>query len=674
MSEGDQFLETESNNDISNHTVSPSVFLQNLTAKVNGFQGGSSNSIAEVQRVRTELSNQLQSVSNKQEMQLRQLDSQLSMLQQEMRPKLQNIERQQGFTQKQLEEIRQRAQKLQMEELSPLQYKFDQLGIRFDRFMRVELESKIKPLQDDLRQSRAKLDELSSTVNTSFRKIDDQVNEMTQKVKNLNMNLNNSKSNYEEQISAIEPRLDALEREIAELSSSLTDFNAKGINDNPEFDVTDDISSQLRNVQLAVNRLQNETIPASIQESSTNLTDALQSVSQFCDDKISALESSLDSITCSNQVVDQQRQQAEEQLNQLHNTNFDVQNKLSNLQDSKSQLLLLEQAIESNSSDLRKLVSSLTSEASSMNGRAINSIDDDIRQLKNSIQASIRKLKETIRVSSRNNLEAQTQMLAQLSQLKNILYGKENAVERLMSAESRIRWCVASIQEIDNERLEAQKINGGPKTISLRIESIEERLASIDSRLNKIEPDKKAKTKKAKKAVTDVKDEKTENKDENDDKSKKTENDDNVDSKDKVDDDEQQKNKDESKKLNDVDDEKSKEKSENEDKKGVDSKVKSDDDDSKDDDTDKPSDGDDDDKRSKENTKDKGGVDSKEKSNDVKSTEDDTDKPSDSDDDDDDSNDKARDKVDVDSKENTKDKNDVDSKEKSDDDKDEKPN
>lgn len=673
MSEGDQFLETESNNDISNHTVSPSVFLQNLTAKVNGFQGGSSNSIAEVQRVRTELSNQLQSVSNKQEMQLRQLDSQLSMLQQEMRPKLQNIERQQGFTQKQLEEIRQRAQKLQMEELSPLQYKFDQLGIRFDRFMRVELESKIKPLQDDLRQSRAKLDELSSTVNTSFRKIDDQVNEMTQKVKNLNMNLNNSKSNYEEQISAIEPRLDALEREIAELSSSLTDFNAKGINDNPEFDVTDDISSQLRNVQLAVNRLQNETIPASIQESSTNLTDALQSVSQFCDDKISALESSLDSITCSNQVVDQQRQQAEEQLNQLHNTNFDVQNKLSNLQDSKSQLLLLEQAIESNSSDLRKLVSSLTSEASSMNGRAVNSIDDDIRQLKNSIQASIRKLKETIRVSSRNNLEAQTQMLAQLSQLKNILYGKENAVERLMSAESRIRWCVASIQEIDNERLEAQKINGGPKTISLRIESIEERLASIDSRLSKIEPDKKAKTKKAKKAVTDVKDEKAENKDENDDKSKKTENDDdNVDSKDKVDDDEQQKNKDDSKKLNDVDDEKSKEKTENEDKKGVDSKVKSDDDDSKDDDTDKPSDGDDDDKRSKENTKDKGGVDSKEKSNDVKSTEDDTDKPSDSDDDD--SNDKARDKVDVDSKENAKDKNDVDSKEKSDDGKDEKPN
>lgn len=672
MSEGDQFLETESNNDISNHTVSPSVFLQNLTAKVNGFQGGSSNSFAEVQRVRTELSNQLQSVSNKQEMQLRQLDSQLSMLQQEMRPKLQNIERQQGFTQKQLEEIRQRAQKLQMEELSPLQYKFDQLGIRFDRFMRVELESKIKPLQDDLRQSRAKLDELSSTVNTSFRKIDDQVNEMTQKVKNLNMNLNNSKSNYEEQISAIEPRLDALEREIAELSSSLTDFNAQGINDNPDFDVTDDISSQLRNVQLAVNRLQNETIPASIQESSTNLTDALQSVSQFCDDKISALESSLDSITCSNQVVDQQRQQAEEQLNQLHNTNFDVQNKLSNLQDSKSQLLLLEQAIESNSSDLRKLVSSLTSEASSMNGRAINSIDDDIRQLKNSIQASIRKLKETIRVSSRNNLEAQTQMLAQLSQLKNILYGKENAVERLMSAESRIRWCVASIQEIDNERLEAQKINGGPKTISLRIESIEERLASIDSRLNKIEPDKKAKTKKAKKAVADVKDEKTENKDENDDKSKKTENDDddNVDSKDKVDDDEQQKNKDDSKKLNDVDDEKSKGKTENEDKKGVDSKVKSDDDDSKDDDTDKPSD--DDDKRSKENTKDKGGVDSKEKSNDVKSTEDDTDKPSDSDADD--SNDKARDKVDVDSKENTKDKNDVDSKEKSDDGKDEKPN
>ncbi|KAK8864833.1 hypothetical protein M9Y10_010359 [Tritrichomonas musculus] len=674
MSEGDQFLETESNNDISNHTVSPSVFLQNLTAKVNGFQGGSSNSFAEVQRVRTELSNQLQSVSNKQEMQLRQLDSQLSMLQQEMRPKLQNIERQQGFTQKQLEEIRQRAQKLQMEELSPLQYKFDQLGIRFDRFMRVELESRIKPLQDDLRQSRAKLDELSSTVNTSFRKIDDQVNEMTQKVKNLNMNLNNSKSNYEEQISAIEPRLDALEREIAELSSSLTDFNAQGINDNPDFDVTDDISSQLRNVQLAVNRLQNETIPASIQESSTNLTDALQSVSQFCDDKISALESSLDSITCSNQVVDQQRQQAEEQLNQLHNTNFDVQNKLSNLQDSKSQLLLLEQAIESNSSDLRKLVSSLTSEASSMNGRAINSIDDDIRQLKNSIQASIRKLKETIRVSSRNNLEAQTQMLAQLSQLKNILYGKENAVERLMSAESRIRWCVASIQEIDNERLEAQKINGGPKTISLRIESIEERLASIDSRLNKIEPDKKAKTKKAKKAVADVKDEKTENKDENDDKSKKTENDDddNVDSKDKVDDDEQQKNKDDSKKLNDVDDEKSKGKTENEDKKGVDSKVKSGDDDSKDDDTDKPSDDDDDDKRSKENTKDKGGVDSKEKSNDVKSTEDDTDKPSDSDTDD--SNDKARDKVDVDSKENTKDKNDVDSKEKSDDGKDEKPN
>ena len=118
----------------------PSSFLQSLTSKIHGNGGSGRNSVAEVQRIRSELSNQVQAVSNKQEMQMRQIDSQLSMLQQELKPKLQNIERQQGFTQKQLEELRQRVQRLATEELASLQHKYDQMGVKFDRFMRVEVE------------------------------------------------------------------------------------------------------------------------------------------------------------------------------------------------------------------------------------------------------------------------------------------------------------------------------------------------------------------------------------------------------------------------------------------------------------------------------------------------------------------------------------------------------
>lgn len=497
----DKPVEDNSENS-SNHTVPPSVFLQNLSAKINGFQGGNGNSIAEVQRVRTELSNQVQSISNKQEIQMRQLDSQLSMLQQEIRPKLQNIERQQGFTQKQLEEIRQRAQKLQMEDLSPLQYKFDQMGIKFDRFMRVELESKLKPLQDDLRQSRAKLDELSSTLNTNFRKIDDQVNEMSQKVKSLDLNLGNQKSSYEEQINTIEPRLNSLEREITELSESLSGNDSRGVNENASNGLngnSDDLDSQLSQMKEAFNRLQNETIPASINESSSNLIEALQKVTQFCDEQLASLQSPFDSIICSNEFVDRQRKQAEDQLDQLHKSNFEIQNRLTSLdQDSKSQLSMLEQAIESKTLNLRSLLSNLNSDVDNSSEKTQNAIEDNLKELKDSIQSSLRKLRENIRLKSLGNLEAQNQMLSQLSQLKNLLYGKENAVGRLESAESRIKWCIDSIQEIDNERLEAQKINGGPKNVSIRIKSIEERLKSINDRIDKLENKTKTKTKEVK--------------------------------------------------------------------------------------------------------------------------------------------------------------------------------
>lgn len=486
MYQEDQNRNQDESYPIDNQITSPSVFLQNLNLKVNSLTGNNnSTSVSDVQRIRSDLSNQVQSISTKNEIQIRQLDSQLLMLQQEMKPKLQNVERQQGFTQKQIEEIRSRVSKLQTDELSPLQYKFDQMNSKFDRFMRVELEGKLKPIQDDIRQSRIKLDDLVASTNSTFKKIDDQTNELIQKVANLSDNINSQKVSYGNQLNEIQPKIEKLEIEVNELTGNL---NNKEINIENLDDIPVGFAEQLKEAQLRMTKLQTETVPILIQDSSNNFLDALQQLTQFCDEKLNAIQSSLDSVSYSNQVVDQQRKQSEELLDQLIKVTFDVQHKLKTLdQDSQSQLTIIEQTIDSNTTNLRSMISELKTESSDVTSKAQTLIDDDVNQLRLSIQNSLRKLRELIKTNSYQNLQAQTEIFEQLSFLQNNLRGKDNMNRRVQAAELRLEWLIKAIQEVDNERIKAQEKNGSPRNIAIRMESIEERLASIDSRLNKLD-------------------------------------------------------------------------------------------------------------------------------------------------------------------------------------------
>ena len=463
-------------------STNPSSLLQNLNSKIGG------NYAAEAHRVKSELISNVQTISNKQEIQIRQIDSQLSMLQQELKPKLQTIERQQGFAQKLIDELRAKVTKLQTDDLATLKYKYDQMSARFDRFMKVEIENKLNPIQDDLRQSKAQLEELNSTSLSNFRKINDQINELTEKIQSLSGNLDSQQIAYDDQLLEIEPKLNNLEEEMNDLAE-LIGNPLSGAEDIDGMAYTQEsLEKQLKDAHEAVEKLKNDTIPSSIQDNSSNFIEALHKITQFCDDKIVSLQSKLDSISCSNQVVDQQKKQAEDQLDQLLKISFDVQNKIRSLdQDSKAQLSKIEQFIESNSSNIKSMVEDLANESSDENEQ--ERIDQKMLSLRENIQTSIKKLRNNIKLSSQANYDAQSQAFQQISTINNYLYGSGNAIGRISVIEERVKWCMKFIQDIDDERLKIQEHCGSPQNVATRIASIEDRLHSLDTRLIKIEKD-----------------------------------------------------------------------------------------------------------------------------------------------------------------------------------------
>ena len=466
-------------------TAGPSNFLESLTSKIHG---GSAigNSAAEVHRIRSELSGQVQAASSRYEMQLKQVHARLAALQQELKPRVQVVERQQGFTQKQLDELRQRVQKLATEDVSALQHQYDQLGVRFDRFMRAEVESKLKPMHDAIRHARLRLDELDSTSVSGFKKVNDYAAALSLRLKETREGAQAQEESLEDQLDTLAPRIDSLERAFGALSAPAESHPGERTVATPA-----QLSLRLKAAQDDFAQFRTEAMPAMIQESAATFVDAAQQVEQFCHYKLTSLRSSVSVVACGNEVVEQQRRQEEEVLDRLMKAGFEVKNRMEALEnDTVTKVTVLEQSLESTANGLLAQIADVSAGASHQGDEAQRHVEGQVSEAKVKIDELVGKLRKHVGAAGQANLDAQNEALARVSVIRNQLVGDGNAVGRTEAFEERMEWVVGEIQKIDEERVHAQERNGGPQNIANRMANIEERLAACDERLRALEVEK----------------------------------------------------------------------------------------------------------------------------------------------------------------------------------------
>ena len=462
----------------------PSNFLENLTSKI---QSGSvsANAVAELHRVRAELSGQVQATSNRHEMHLKQMSARIAALQQEFKPKIQNVERQLGFTQKQLDELRQRVQKLATEEVSGLQHQFDQMGARFDRFMRTDVDSKLKPMHDAIRHARTRLDELENTANSGFKKMNDNTTALATRMRETRTNAEEQEESLDEQLDDLVPRIEALERALGEVGDTSVVGKApvKRTVSTPA-----QMGLRLKAAQDNFSEFKGDVMPAMIQESAATFVDAAQQVGQFCDFKIGELQTAMDTVDCENRMVEQQRRQEEETLDKLMKAGLEVQNRLEVLgQDTIAKVTALEQSLESTANGLLAQISDVSVGTTNEGDEAQRHVEDEVSELKVSIDGLIAKLRRLVKKCGQENLDAQKQVLTRISGIRNQLVGKENALGRTEATEERMDWVIDEIQRIDAERIRAQEKNGSPQSLANRLANIDERLAECNERLDALE-------------------------------------------------------------------------------------------------------------------------------------------------------------------------------------------
>jgi DNA repair exonuclease SbcCD ATPase subunit len=436
------------------------------------------NAGGDVQQMALQLSAELQKVSNELEDKVRHLETDLTALQQELRPALQDIERQQVLTTKQLEDLRQKAQDLNLQELTPLQHKFSQMNSRFDRFMRVEIETKLKPIQDELRQTKSRVDNATRSTDEDIRKLKSDITSLSKRYGDLNSNAVRERENFNSKISEFEPNLQNLQLQIEEFSARLN------IGAESETTLSAQLEGQLRELDKLIETLQNEVIPERLQINSEELMAKLQAFSELGDGLISNTRTSLATLASVNDVDTQKLGQAEHSLESLTAKSNDLRAKLDRLKaDADLQLPALEERLRTAREELVAEADKARKGLRQRQEERKTEADDVAKSLREEAQGNVVAAREEIKAAADENLRNLTEQFAVLSRMNDNVKGQGNLMMRLTQAEKRVGWLVTEIENYDKVRDEVRRKCGAPNQIRERIQRVQERLKDADTRL-----------------------------------------------------------------------------------------------------------------------------------------------------------------------------------------------
>lgn len=459
----------------------PSTFLSNLSAKPKPraeSQMGNINPTSEIQRVQTDLQNQIELIINKYEAANKQLHSKFNQLHQDLKPKIAALEQQQSSTQKQIDDTRDRIRKILIEELSPLQNQYDQMGLKYDRFIRADIESKLKPMHEQLRNSRIKNDELNVTSSSSIKRLTDSLRDYQENLSKFNANFQTQKNQTVVLDEAL-PKITALEqrlRQLKELSNNV-----------PISQDSNGLEQYVFTILSDINRIENEVLPKKIEESNVHFIDAIKQLGQYCEEQVSNLQTQLETLNENNEAIETWRKSSEESLETLMKTSFDMQNKTSAFdQNTRSRIANLEQMVNSTFVNLNTQATDVQTSDNTGTNRSIG--DDALTNFKKKFDAAVDELENDVKTKSVKNTERQQETLNILSAFRKQI--NENLLDRLNNAEEEIANCVELMNNINLQRKVMNEKTANQLILIARIEEAERRLSLTEDRLAKLDNEK----------------------------------------------------------------------------------------------------------------------------------------------------------------------------------------
>ena len=456
----------------------PSSFLSSLDSRP--VPRASGNASVDVSRVRSELIMQIEALTSQHESALADLEASLAQIQQHLRPNLQHCENQQNSTQRELEEARAKVQQIGAADLAPLQSQYDQLGIRFERFMRVDVEAKLRPLQESLRTSKSRLDELLGSTNASFKRLNEQVKEMTNRVNDSADALSREQSKFAAEIGSLKPRITEMEQQIDQVRDALDDA--------PAVSGSAGVEKQIAKAEATILRLNQEVLPAQIEQANQPFVDAVKQLGQYCEKQVAKMQKSFDELQKSHEEIITMRNGTEEALDTLTTASFDIQSKFTRLdEDVRTRMANLSQKAESTVDALKAKIADVAEEQETGRTTLNGQVSNDAARLKARVHMTVKKLKDALRKIAGGDQKEQQESMILLERVKDELEGEGNLMARVKAVEDQVDYCVETMCRIHDERTRLACKGITTERILDRIAYVEKRLAEAEARLGKMD-------------------------------------------------------------------------------------------------------------------------------------------------------------------------------------------
>jgi predicted nucleic acid-binding Zn-ribbon protein len=429
--------------------------------------------VLEMQRIRSELLRQIQEAKSVQESQLKDLDSRLSEAKRDLQPRLRYLETCQSISQGQLEQAQRKFKDIAGSDVSNLRRQLDDLQGRFDRFAKINVQSSIKPMSDDFRQSKAKFEELVISTTSSFKRLSDAVKEIADNLNATHTKLRSEHTGFATDLDDLEPKVCSVEQQIGQLRVLM-----EGI---PSASRSAALAGQLAEIPKTIARIENEVLPAQIEKLRVELEGAISEIRKMCDAQMEQLSAGLDEMSTSDEEMEERRSQAEQFLAIAMTKTFDIERSFSLLsEDTRTRLRNLDQGITSKLTILITRIADFSEERANRATEFDSQAASDLASVSGQIEHTVKALSDQVGSRSEENEEAQVENMEKIVGLRDQIDGPADLAGRVCDAEGQLNELVAGVEETMGAWV-------SPKVVAARLKRIEDRLLEYETKLNQID-------------------------------------------------------------------------------------------------------------------------------------------------------------------------------------------
>lgn len=435
------------------------------------------NAAVETQRMRTAILGQIQAVQSDQDRASQQSKAQISLVSHELNPRMQKIDRQNAFNQKQLDDLIQRISQFEAEGVPNIQKVNEQVQLKFDQSIRTETTSKIQPISEDIKSEHARSDQLSDNVNNQFTTVSDKIRELTQLYDSLSKDASEYEVKLKSRLENFNPRIQTLEAKIIQFEQS-ADSLLKAANSG------DEMSRNARKLRKTMEEIESDGLPVLIQQAQTNTLATISSVTNDIEQKFSQAKLLLMNMENTLKMSSEQQKALDEQVETIAKGSFDAQGSIDTEESELEQKLGdIESTLKTIMDEIGDGVQNIQDEDQGNSEWVLGGLEDDIESLRNIAKDALAKLKNDWNQFNTDNGAAQTSISQQLDEIQILINGKVNLIKRISAAERRSKWVFDRVSAWKKEQAKKMELKIEEEQYLQKLLALEEKLAETEKRL-----------------------------------------------------------------------------------------------------------------------------------------------------------------------------------------------